>query len=1005
MTGCTVGDGYVLAERTGADALSRIFRGRREGEEETVAVRVLHDHLTRNRVFADGFDDVARDAVLLAHPGLLRVRAYGSVLIEGRVRLFVVTEAFEGRNLCAIVRARGLLPVSQVLQIACDVLDALDDAHRKGVVHGNLLPEDVIIGATEDGEVRAKVANTGFGRLASSAAPRIVSGGTFVGTPHYYAPELVRGEEPTLRSDVYAIGTILYEQLTGVRPFDSSSCLVVERMHLARTARPPIEVAPRRGIGPAVQDVVLRALDKDPSKRFATAKDMLRALESAREADADIQPASAPAQPARLVGRADILDALQTTALAPVAYATEDQGHPRGAVALVFGGAGMGKSAAIRHVTSRLEGGPIAIVRIDGRRALTRPLEPYTSMARDALGLTQGSPAVIVDMVHNTLATRFRMDADEIVRLLDRVTGRPSSLNLTPDVMEREQVRALRTFLGRMVAMRPTLLVVEDADAMDAGSLQLTLDLMEASATLALSVMISSRHDPWPDWTTGYVTRLHIENLDPKAARTMLARRLAGHDVQEGVLALAVGWSKGSPLLLDLCARAMLRREMLVDRDGKFNAPSASQDLFGGLRQLVSSALRSASPSARRWLSCAALAGAVARVDMLEAFESPRPHRDAVLAACVETGLVRHRDDALVFDNEGVRNVIRAMVPEGEDRQIHRFMATWYREFEPPRAHLEVIAEHLLSAGDAVSAAEMLEDDANDLMRREEPQAAASLLKRAVRIWEEAGDEAAMQRAGLARANALLAAGDGKGASDEIALLERSGPVAADGLRARVFAAFAATQGNRELALGALQRASDTAVDTLDQDEWFEVEFRLAEALYHTGRVEDAEVHAALALELSTAIADSKGDEAGLIEGSRIAQAATFLSKLRVELGRPEEARVALNHSLEHTAVLGDQASASRLLANLAYACAAIADDSAALDYARRAFELAHEAGDRMAASRIAINLGAYHAKLGHTDEALRAFSLAKNLARAVGWARGVRLSKSAAARLRSGSG
>jgi tetratricopeptide (TPR) repeat protein len=1003
LTGVEMGDGWRLTERIGVDALARLFRAERGDESHTV--RVLHDHLVRNRKFAKGFAQAASDAAQLSHPGILRIVGSGTAEVEGRQYPFVLSESFEGRNLCAIIQARGLLPVSQLLLIAIEVLEALDGAHRQGIVHGDLLPEDIIIGATEDGEVRAKVANFVLGRLASIAAPRVVVGGSASGTSLYQAPELIRGEEPSLRSDIYSFGAILYEQLVGKPPFESSSCIVTERQHLQRAPKAPQDAVPGRGIGPATQQVVLRALEKEPAGRFSSASEMLRALKEAKDADVDVTPSAASAAPVRLVGRVDVLDALHATASAPVAYGKEDRGYPRGAVALVSGGAGMGKTAVLRSVQARLEGGPVSVIRVDGRRALTRPLEPFTSLARDALGLRRGAPEAVVKAVEEILATRHGMESDEIVRLIDRVTDRPSSLGLTPDVVEREQVRSLRSFIGRLVASRPTVLFVEDADAMDSASMQLTRDLMEASATLALSVIVSSRGKLWPDWDAGYVTRLQVANLEPSAARTMLKRRLAGQVVSDDVKALAVGWSRGSPLLLELCARAMSRREMLVDRDGKFKAPSTSQDLFGGLRQLVSLSLRGASPSARRWLSCAALAGVSATIEMLESFERPRPNRDAVIDACFDTGLVRSVDESLVFDNEGVREVVRAMVPESESRQIHMFIASWLREVDPTRAPLEVIAQHMFDGGDQLSAAELFEADARDLARRDEALAASALLGRAERIWLEAGDEAAMRRSGLARAEALLAAGDGKAAADLMANLERFGPLSADGLRARVFAAVATAQGNRDLALQSLQRASDIAVDTLDQDAWFEVEFALAESLYKQGRGAEAEGHAAMALELSTSIADSRGEDASLIEGSRIAQAATFLSKLRIELGRPDEARDALTLSLKHTAVLGDQASASRLLANLAYACAETNEPEASLEYARRAFELASRAGDRMAASRIAINLGAYLAKLGKTEEALQAFSRAKALARAVGWARGVRLSKSASARLRAGKG
>jgi tetratricopeptide (TPR) repeat protein len=215
----------------------------------------------------------------------------------------------------------------------------------------------------------------------------------------------------------------------------------------------------------------------------------------------------------------------------------------------------------------------------------------------------------------------------------------------------------------------------------------------------------------------------------------------------------------------------------------------------------------------------------------------------------------------------------------------------------------------------------------------------------------------------------------------------------------------ATAQGNWDTALQALLRASDAAVDTLDQQAWFEVELGLAELLFQREQFVEAEEHAAMALELSTALADSLEGQASLVESSRIAQAATFLSRIRVARGRLREAREMLSLSLEHPAVGEDPGSSSRLLANLAYACAETGETEGSLSFAQGAFDLARTAGDRMAAARIAINLGAYQLRLGKTADALASFSRAKALARASGWARGVRLAKSAAARIRSGLG
>jgi len=995
--------GWHLEERIGADAIARLFRAT-DPSGQSVIVRISHDHLIRNRTFSRGLARAVEEALRVKGPGVLRLLGAGATVLQGQARLYLLSESFEGRNLCSIVQARGVLPVSQVFSTALDILDALEDMHRQGIVHGDILPECILIGATEEGEVRAKVVNHVLGRLASVAIPRLACGGTASGTSRYMAPELAMGEPPSVFSDIYSFGAVLYQMLTGIPPRRSSCCLLMERQW-QKPVVPPSMVAKDRTISSAVDDVLLRALDREPSRRFSSASEMRQVLwEAKNESPAVISTPTitVPSNGHRLFGRQQALDIVHTIALMPVAYGTEDQGHPRGAVAVVVGSAGVGKTALLRAVRDRLEGSPVAVLRVDGRRALTRPLEPFITLVQDVLGVRRGDEPKTIDEVRKALVLRFGIEEQDCLRLLERVTDRESSLSLTPDIIEREQVRSLRAFLGRMLASRPTVLVVEDADAMDTASLELTRDLMEASSTLALSVLVSCRSDPYPDWDAGYVTRLHLDALDEMASKSMLEHRTMGMVVPSDAMAMAVQWSKGVPLLLELTSRAMRQREFLVEPDGTFKAPSTSQDLFGGLRQLVSIALRDRPVCVRQWIFVVAIAGG-APIELLEAYESSQGAIEETIGACLETGWVSYSDEVMEFDNEGVRDVVRSMIPEGTKRQMHAFVAKWLQQTTPARAPGEVIASHLVMGGDVLGAAQAYEKEAIALSSREEHVAATVIWGRAAQAWQMLRDEQALCRVAIARTEAFLAAGNGKAATEELSALERFEPAGLDGLRARAMAAVASSQSNWDLAIQSLLRASALAVDNLDQQAWFDVEFCLGELLYRRGELGAAESHATTCLDLAISIADSRGERATLVDGARIAQAATFLSKLRIETNRMDKARNALAMSLEHTAILGDEASASRLLANLAYACEP-EDLEASLSYAKRALELALRAGDRMAAARIAINLGAYQAQSHAFEDALASYAMAKKLALAVGWARGVRLAKSAAEKIHSTS-
>ncbi len=1013
LVGATVARRYKVEERLGADAVGRVYRAESVTTGAVVSLRLVHEHLTGNRAFASRLQEAAAAAAGVTGSGVIRLLEAGQVPLHGQPWWYVVNEAFDGRNLCSIVQVRGPLPVSQAVALCLRAVDALAQIHDAGVVHGDLKPENVIVGATSDGEVCARLSDCVIAALAARHSPRLGTGGTALGTPIYRAPELRSGGQPTVASDLYSMGVILYEQLTGLRPFDTPSCLAYERWQQREEPQPPRRKAPSRGIGAAVEAVVMKALARDPQARHESAVKLAKAL---REAVAEDAPGAATmsrpgldtgrsgafgiAQRRTLVGRADVVDEVMASATWPAMSSSGDPKGARGAAVMLLGGAGMGKSAIVHEVTERLTGGPVCVLRVDGRCAVARPLEPFVELARDLLGIGRAadsdSVAAVSAMLHGTLG----FDAEDVARLVDRVTARPSSLAVPPHVAEREEVASLRAFLGRVLAARPTLLVVEDVDALDAASLELVRDLMHAAAKLPICVLATSRSDPWPEWVAAHAVRVSLPSLDGETSKALLRSRLAGRGVPSDAVELALAWTKGSPLLIELCARAMVRRELLVGSDGRWVPPSGSQDLFGGMRELVAMAMRAARAPARRWISFAAMAGHRTPVSLLEAWEPVATGRDELLQSCLGTGIVRLMQQGLVFDNEGVRDTVQALVPEADRKQMRAFHARWLRATTPPRATLDVVAVQLEGAGEPGEAARLFEQEARDLVDRGEARAGCALLARAQRLFLEAGSADASMRVGLEHVEALLKAGDGRAASDMLGQLERLGPVSAEGLRARAAAAVATSQGDRELALRALRRASDLAVDSLDQLAWYDVESELAGLLHSLGRAEEALTHGALALELARSLVDGAGTAATAQDSGRVSQSAAFQSRLMLALGRYEDARAVLQTALEAAALSGDETSAARLLAHLAHAWASEGEVAKALEFGQRALDFARRSGDRMATARVALNVGAYLGRMGRTGEAARAFALAKSSARAVGWDKGVRLAREATASL-----
>ena len=234
-----------------------------------VAVKLLHERFAADEEFVERFRREASSAAALSHANIVSVYDRG----EWSGTYYIAMEYLDGRSLDSIVREEAPLPPERAIEITEQVLRAARFAHRRGIVHRDLKPHNVII----DEEGRVKV--TDFG-IARAGASEITQTGSIMGTARYLSPEQAQGQPVSPRSDLYAIGVMLYELLTGTVPFEGDSVVSIALRHLSEPPRPPSSLVP--AISPALDAIVLRALAKDPDQRYADADEFLIALENER---------------------------------------------------------------------------------------------------------------------------------------------------------------------------------------------------------------------------------------------------------------------------------------------------------------------------------------------------------------------------------------------------------------------------------------------------------------------------------------------------------------------------------------------------------------------------------------------------------------------------------------------------------------------------------------------------------------------------------------------------
>jgi serine/threonine-protein kinase len=269
VVGELIAERYELQELVGTGGMSSVFRAHDRLLERTVALKILHEQFTQDEDYVERFRREARSVAQLAHPNIVTVIDRG----EQDGRQFIVFEYVDGANLKEVVRD-GALPIDDVLDVAIQVGRALAFAHHRGLVHRDVKPQNVLL----NDEHQAKV--TDFGIARSLDVKGVTQTGTVLGTSDYIAPEQARGEQVDPKTDMYSLGAVLYELLTGEVPYPGDNFVAIAMRHVYD---PVPSVLDRRPDCPLRLDgAVRRAMAKDPDDRFESMEAFLAELEACR---------------------------------------------------------------------------------------------------------------------------------------------------------------------------------------------------------------------------------------------------------------------------------------------------------------------------------------------------------------------------------------------------------------------------------------------------------------------------------------------------------------------------------------------------------------------------------------------------------------------------------------------------------------------------------------------------------------------------------------------------
>jgi tetratricopeptide (TPR) repeat protein len=791
MLGDTLGR-YRVLDKLGEGGMGEVFLARDTTLERDVAIKVLPAALSADPVARERFRREALAAAGLDHPFICKVfeigdadgpstpGADGVAVRSGRGRLFIVMEYVAGETLHASLE-RGPLPSGDVMALAIELTEALEAAHARQIVHRDLKPANIMLTSQH----HAKVMDFGLAKLVpdASAETRLGAGapiteqGVRVGTPAYMSPEQIAGDAVDHRSDIFSLGVVLIEAVTGVHPFRRGT--MAGTMTAVLNDPPLVHAAAAVGeMHPSLRSILLRMLMKSPDARYQSVGEVRSDLQSiglprtdsdtGGRSTATAQDGTSKKQRWPMVGR----DAERAELVRHLDAALA--GH--GGVVLIGGEPGIGKTRLTEELLAEA-----------GRRGATGRVGHCYEM--------QGSPPYIpfVETLEYTarvvppaaLRRLLGDDAPEVTRLMPELrrmfTDIPQPIELPAEQQRRYFFNAYRAFVERATRLAPLVVVLEDLHWADEPTLQLLLHLAQSVASMPL-LLIGTYRDVELEVTRPFAKVLETLLRQRLAARLALRRlpasgvdalleAMSGRPAPASFARVVFHETEGNPFFVEEVFQHLAEEGRLFTSDGGWRTDLHvnTLDVPEGVRLVIGRRLERLSETARRILSTGAVVGRVFSLALLEQLEtgSGGGGPDAVLDAIEEAErahlVTPHsggRDAQYMFGHELIRQTLADALSMPRRQRLHGRIALALETLYAANLtkHVSMLAHHFYQAGagaDAEKTTDYLVQAADQARATAGHEEALGYLDNAMGLWE--GDQSARMADLLDRRAAALA--------------------------------------------------------------------------------------------------------------------------------------------------------------------------------------------------------------------------------------------------------
>ncbi|MEB2310663.1 MAG: protein kinase [Sorangiineae bacterium] len=740
FVGKTLPGGYHILDLISVGGMGRVYRAEQSALGRTVAVKIIHPHLLSDENSALRFITEARAASQLNHPNSVAVFDFGRT-DDGQP--YLVMEFLRGKDLARVAYEEGPLPFTRIIDVLRQCLAALAEAHELGIVHRDLKPENIILEPLRRGGDFVKVVDFGLAKLkADTQAPSVTSPGIVCGTPDYMAPEQGRGDAIDGRSDLYAIGVILFQLLTGRLPFEAEGPTQVVMMHLSIPVPDPRQVAPERNIPAPLVDVLFKAMEKDASRRY---QDALEFSDALGEALALIQ--TSPPSARRTLGPSSILPGatlacpscqalvpqakfclecgarLPQASLSPeattppqlplplverdddLAWLDDRRQELAGTIrgARLAGDAGFGKTRLLREFAER--------ARAAGDTFVLCGPDPYgvevaCSALRDAvgalLGLDEGEHA------------GFDAAPKDARRGLDELFGTEARADKRSPIERRHALsEALRWALLEAAGTTDghVIVAIDDLHRVDAPSRSAFADVLGEPPDCG--ALFIAAHPPGFEsgWSADHPARM-LDGLSPPAVSRLL-RSSRGAERLRGLSDDARG---AAPLHVDQLVRYAL--------EGGSDPPSRLADL-------IARRVDTLEPNARRVLQALAVLGDLSEPKDVARLLPKSQQLDGTLDTLRGAGMIERSGTLISTSHPLLREIVLAGIPAGVRRELHGKALI---VSEKRGAPLEARAQHAYFSQDSFQALLLLEQVAARAAARGDNGAEVLALRRGLEI-------------------------------------------------------------------------------------------------------------------------------------------------------------------------------------------------------------------------------------------------------------------------------